>query len=60
MTSYASLSKCIAQSGEKEIFRDVDGDGGALCPVEALHSLIARLDVSCYNTSENVLSNYSY
>lgn len=35
----------------------MEGGGGALCPAEALNSLVARLDVSCY-ISEYVLSNY--
>lgn len=35
----------------------MEGGEGALCPAEALNSLVARLDVSCY-ICENVLSNY--
>lgn len=43
----------------KGYFRAVEGGGRALCPTEALNSLVARLDVSCC-VSENILSNSSY
>jgi len=51
-----SLKQVHCTVWRKGDFRDVEGDGGALCPAEALNSLVARLDVSCY-ISENVLSN---